>query len=192
MLDLSASEGNVTVDLKLISLVKNHTPKFFSTLPSQEAYGRLSNLIASHYKVRDENVVLGNGSDEIIDNIIHLLGDGPPMALVPTFGRLVDVNTKYNKNSNPIILSLESSNKYLYTDVFHSSLIKQISDNKPSILWVCSPVNPTGTIVKISYLKELANAMKNGIVIIDEVYIDFLQDPEKSSAVSLVNQYDNV
>jgi histidinol-phosphate aminotransferase len=66
-------------------------------------------------------------------------------------------------------------------------------ENYPSakLLFLCSPGNPTGTLIPLSTIKRIAeNPAYKGIIVVDEAYIDFA--PEGSSAVELVKEYANV
>lgn len=59
------------------------------------------------------------------------------------------------------------------------------------ILFICSPGNPTGTIIPLDAVRRvLENKKFKGVVVVDEAYIDF--SPEGSSAGRLVNEYANV
>lgn len=59
------------------------------------------------------------------------------------------------------------------------------------LLFLCSPGNPTGTLIPLSTIRAVAeNEAYKGIIVVDEAYIDFA--PEGSSAVQLVNEYANV
>lgn len=59
------------------------------------------------------------------------------------------------------------------------------------LLFICSPGNPTGTLIPLDYIKRiLNNPLFKGVVVVDEAYVDF--SPEGSSAASLVNEYANV
>jgi len=71
--------------------------------------------------------------------------------------------------------------------------VKQAIDANPSIklIFLCSPGNPTGTLISLSTVRALLEYDKfKGIVVIDEAYIDF--SGNKSSAVSLVSEYSNL
>lgn len=71
--------------------------------------------------------------------------------------------------------------------------MKQAIDVDPTIklIFVCSPGNPTGTLIPISAVRALLEYEKfKGIVVVDEAYIDFAD--EEASASSLVKEYANV
>jgi histidinol-phosphate aminotransferase len=59
------------------------------------------------------------------------------------------------------------------------------------ILFLCSPGNPTGTLIPLDAVRRiLENPNFKGVVVVDEAYIDFA--PDGTSAASLVNEYANV
>lgn len=59
------------------------------------------------------------------------------------------------------------------------------------LLFICSPGNPTGTLIPLDAIKRIAeNKNFRGVIMVDEAYIDFA--PEGSSAVALVTEYANV
>lgn len=71
--------------------------------------------------------------------------------------------------------------------------MKNAIDADPSIklVFLCSPGNPSGTLIPLDDIKVLLEYPKfRGIVVVDEAYIDFAS--ENSSAVSLVKQYANL
>jgi len=66
-----------------------------------------------------------------------------------------------------------------------------ISHPDLKLLFICSPGNPTGTLIPLDVIKRvLENTNFKGVVVVDEAYIDFAQ--AGSSAASLVNEYANV
>ena len=59
------------------------------------------------------------------------------------------------------------------------------------LVFLCSPGNPTGTLISLASVRELLEFEEfKGIVIVDEAYIDFAD--EKESAVSLIKEYANI
>jgi histidinol-phosphate aminotransferase len=71
--------------------------------------------------------------------------------------------------------------------------VKKAVDADPLIklVFLCSPGNPTGTLISLSSLRALLDYEKyKGIVVVDEAYVDFAR--EGASAVSLVSEYANL
>jgi len=61
------------------------------------------------------------------------------------------------------------------------------------LIFLPSPGNPTGTLIPLSSIRSLLEFPDfKGIVVVDEAYIDFTNDPARESAASLVKEYANV
>lgn len=74
------------------------------------------------------------------------------------------------------------------TFLFDEKLILKTVTVNTKLIFICSPNNPTGTSISIEQLKTIASNF-NGIVIVDEAYIDF---SEKQSAIGLISDYPNI
>lgn len=71
--------------------------------------------------------------------------------------------------------------------------MKKAIDADPTIklIFLCSPGNPTGTLIPLSDIKEILEYPNfKGVVVVDEAYIDF--SPPGSSAVALIDEYANL
>lgn len=129
--------------------------------------------------IAPEHIFLGNGSDEPIDLLIRLTcvpGKDAIMIHVPTYG-MYEVSA--NINEVDII-------KVPLTEDFQlrpEAMLEAVTP-ETRIIWVCSPNNPTGNLVKRSDI-ELLLTQFNGIVVVDEAYIDFASEP--SWIAELVN-----
>ena len=138
----------------------------------------LKALIAPLKGVKEENIFLGNGSDEAIDLVFRAFcrpGVDNVVAIDPTYG-MYQVCAEVN----------EVEYRKMLLDVYYqfkaSSLLSAIDENTKAI-FVCSPNNPTGNSL---CRKEIESLLKrfDGLVIVDEAYIDF------SSSESLLKDLD--
>ena len=128
-------------------------------------------------------VILGNGTDEILDLIIRVFCDpgcDKIITIPPTYG-MYDVIAKTNNVEN-IKIPLKSN--------FSLNLgeIKKSFSKKTKLLFLCSPNNPTGNSFSRKDLIDLIESF-NGVVVIDEAYIDFSSN---SSLVNLIDKYNNL
>jgi len=125
-----------------------------------------------------DQLCLGNGSDEVIDLIIRIFCE-PQMDKViicpPTYG-MYEVCAGINN-----------------VEVIYSPLLKDfqpdvesILSNKAKVLFLCSPNNPTGNC--LNRIEEILLKFE-GIVFIDEAYIDFCKD---RSLLCLIEKYPNL
>ena len=128
-------------------------------------------------------IVLGNGTDEILDLIMRVFcnpSSDKIITIPPTYG-MYDVIAKTNNVEN-IKVPLKSN----FT--LNLEELKKSFSEKTKLLFLCSPNNPTGNSFSRKDLIDLIESF-NGVVVIDEAYIDFSSN---SSLVSLINKYNNL
>jgi len=118
-----------------------------------------------------ENIFLGNGSDEVIDLAFRIFcepGKDKVLTFSPTYG-MYEVSANIN---NVELINLELNEDF---QIDLKTLKPYLNDENLKIIFICSPNNPTGNSIKnIKYIIKNFN----GIVFIDEAYIDF--SPEES------------
>jgi len=139
---------------------------------------KLKNVISEIKGIPLQNILLGNGSDEILDMVFRVFCEPSKdnaIISIPTFGMykvLADIN---NVTCKKVLLTTD-----FQLDV--ENIIK-IIDKNTKIILICSPNNPTGNLMaKEDVLKLLSLPV---LVVIDEAYIDF------SDAKSWLNEIGN-
>ncbi|KAL5514359.1 hypothetical protein ACEPAG_2447 [Sanghuangporus baumii] len=141
---------------------------------------------------KDDHIFLGVGSDEVIDLLMRVcVAPGRSekiMTTPPTYG-MYAVCAQVND------IGVVSVPLNVSRGVFQLQLhaMKAAIDHDPCIklIFLCSPGNPTGTLIPLSDIQQLLDYTQfKGIVVVDEAYIDF--SPPGSSAVSLVEKYANL
>ncbi|MFP2994926.1 histidinol-phosphate transaminase [Spongiivirga sp. MCCC 1A20706] len=143
----------------------------------------LKSVLADQKNVDTNQILLGNGSDEVLDLIFRAFCEPKEdgiITLPPTYGMykvLAETNDIENK-------------EVLLTSDFEPDVnaILQTANEKSKLLFLCSPNNPTANSFSASKIERLLNEF-DGIVVIDEAYIDF--SPNESWAIKL-NQYPNL
>lgn len=138
----------------------------------------LKEAIAEFYDLDKKEVFIGNGSDECLYySFMAFGGDGVSFP---------DITYGFYK---------------VYADVNHlrANVIPLKEDfsidagdykNLGTAIIIANPNAPTGLMLSLIEIREILENNKNNVVIIDEAYIDFAD--EKSSAVSLISEYDNL
>ena len=127
----------------------------------------LKSALAKLKNVNQEQILLGNGSDEVLDLIFRAFcepGVDNVITLPPTYG-MYKVLAEINNIKNREVLLTEE----FQLDV--KSILKSV-DEQTKLLFICSPNNPTGNAFDARAIKALLENF-NGIVVIDEAYIDF-------------------
>ncbi len=144
----------------------------------------VKSILSKLKNVPVEQILLGNGSDEVLDLIFRAFcepNQDNVIAISPSYGMyhvLANLNAvEYRKS-----LLSEADFQPKIEDIF-----SKVDDNT-KIIFLCSPNNPTGEIIKRESILEIVNRF-NGLVIIDEAYIDFATKP---SWIGEIKNYPNV
>jgi len=143
----------------------------------------LKDALAAQKGVSSNHMLLGNGSDEVLDLIFRAFCEPKKdniITLPPTYGMY-----KVLANTNDI-----EEKRVLLTDAFQPNLSEIFSavDENSKIIFLCSPNNPTGNSFENGKIKTILESF-NGLVVIDEAYIDFSKN---NSWVSKIKEYPNL
>jgi histidinol-phosphate aminotransferase len=143
----------------------------------------LKELIAKKRNVKVENILIGNGSDEVLDLLFRAFCEPNKdnvITLPPTYG-MYEVLANLNAVENRAVL---------LNDDFQpdAEAILNKTDKNTKILFLCSPNNPTGNSFSDKIVFDLLSNF-NGLILIDEAYIDF---SEKDSWLLLLKDYPNL
>jgi len=144
----------------------------------------LKTVISKVKEIEEEKIFLGNGSDEIIDLCFRVFCSpaiDKALIFTPTYGMY---GVSASVNDIEVV-------KIPLNDDFQIDLNKTMDllrDKSLKLVFICSPNNPTSNSMNQNDV-EFIIANFNGIVIIDEAYIDF---SEKTSFLRLVNKYPNL
>ena len=157
-------------DLKadMVFLDANENP-FETTLnrypdPQQTA---LKELISKQKELPIHQVLLGNGSDEVLDLIVRAFcepNQDSILTLPPTYG-MYGVLAQLNSIEN---IEVPLSKDF---NINVDQVLKQVKP-RTKLLFICSPNNPSGNIMDVNAVTRLLKAF-DGLVVIDEAYIDF-------------------
>jgi histidinol-phosphate aminotransferase len=185
---------------EVIKLASNENPLGSSALAREAAIQELSrsniypdgasvsltSALAEHLGVAANQIIFGTGSSEVILMIARAFlapGDETIMA-DETF-------SQYRHNAeveNAAIITVPLS------DGKHdlSEMLARVTD-RTKVIWICNPNNPTGTIVSDDELVAFLTAVpKHVMVVLDEAYGEFVDDPSYSDGVKLLPHYPNL
>jgi histidinol-phosphate aminotransferase len=130
-------------------------------------------------EIPSENIFLGNGSDEIIDLCFRIFcspGIDKALTFTPTYG-MYQVSASVN-DVGMIRIPLDDEFRIDY------DLMKPwLQDRKLKLIFICSPNNPTGNCMDRKTIERIIENF-SGIVIIDEAYIDFTDEPSFKGSLS--------
>lgn len=187
--DITSFSANVNplgVSYKLRETLANHIDAITS-YPDRE-YSSLRESIASYINADKEHIMVGNGSTELISIFISMVAPKKALLLAPT----------YSEYEREITLSGGSYSYYpLQKENDFKLDVEQFTDNLEEdldLLILCNPNNPTSTTLTTTELRYILTSckQKNIYVIIDETYVEFVENIDEITAVPLVNEFDNV
>ena len=140
---------------------------------------KLKEQISKLKGVPVENIFLGNGSDEIIDLSFRIFcnpGNDKALTFSPTYG-MYEVSAEAN-DIKIIKIPLNDQFQIRFNDIK-----PYLSDTSIKLIFICSPNNPTGNCIKRDVIERIINDFA-GIVVIDEAYNDFSDEPSFRNQIS--------
>jgi len=180
----SARDEYVSDGSEMIFLDANENPFDNGVNRYPDPYQRsLKSVLAKQKGVSESQILLGNGSDEVLDLIFRAFCEPNQdniITLPPTYGMykvLAGINAIENR-------------EVLLTADFEPNVeeVLKAADSHSKLIFICSPNNPTGNSFKGEYIKTLLESF-DGLVVVDEAYIDFSKD---ESWVSALQTYPNL
>ena len=143
----------------------------------------VKSVLATQNKVSKKQILLGNGSDEVLDLIFRAFCEPKVdnvITLPPTYGMYGVLANLNNIENREVLLSSDFQPKV--------EQILEVVDACSKILFLCSPNNPSGNSFSDDAVVKLLENFK-GLVVIDEAYIDF---SEKESWLNRLSDYPNL
>lgn len=152
-------------------------------------YQKSHQALAEWHKCKSENILLGNGAVELFYDLARFLRPQKVLTFAPTFMEYekafcqVDA-TVMTLPLKPLLYRLEIA------EIISASTDLSTGD----VLVICNPNNPTGSLILAEDLKVIANELhkKKAYLLIDEAFIDFLEDNSHYSFLPFLKDYPNV
>jgi histidinol-phosphate aminotransferase len=139
--------------------------------------------LARMKQVKPEQIFLGNGSDEAIDLLMRAFcvpGVDNIILLPPTYG-MYEVSASIND------IAVKQVGLTADFQLREEAILAAV-DAHTKVIFICSPNNPSGNKMERNAIRNILSGF-SGLVVIDEAYIDFSDEP---SFISELNQYPNL
>ncbi|WZL71781.1 threonine-phosphate decarboxylase CobD [Clostridiaceae bacterium 35-E11] len=161
--------------IKHIDLIKNY--------PDPE-YKALTKAIADHHGIEEAYITVGNGATEVIFSIVSALRPKHSLILAPTFLEYERALRKVGSNVNYCLLKEE--NNFQIDDQFLDSIEKDID-----LIILCNPNNPTSQLIDRKRMYKILQYCeeKNIHLLIDEAFMDFVEDFDQATMLPYVAHY---
>lgn len=171
--------GNVN-PLGVSPILKNTLANNIDIITSypERNYNNLRNAIGKYTNTTINNVLVGNGSTELISLLIKIILPKKALILGPT----------YSEYEREVSLSGGQANI-----IMTSNPVTHLS-SEIDMLIICNPNNPTSSAINVDEMTKIVTACKElGIfVMIDETYVEFAPNINEISAIPLINKFDNL
>ncbi|MGD2066283.1 MAG: threonine-phosphate decarboxylase CobD [Candidatus Bathyarchaeota archaeon] len=188
LIDFSISTNPLGVPEKAIEAIRSHL-NLIHHYPDPE-HEWLLEALAKSAKVNPDNIIVGNGSTELIYlfNEVFLENGYEAVIPVPTFSEYKAAIER--SGGNMIFLKCDPAKNFM----LNLEELENSVTEKTRILFLCNPNSPTGCLYEKSDVLKVVEfaAEKNVLVFVDEDYIDFVDDSKRYSMAEYVNKYNNL
>lgn len=188
-----ASNENPFISKNVLSFINNskHNLNLYPDSNPHNLHSEIAKSIG--YRMTDKNIILGNGSNEILELIVRSNIDNKSEVIIPKHSFLVYEIISKLQNAKIIISKPENDkNNKNYLGVNLTAIYEKISKNT-KLIFIANPANPTGTYIPIKHIDDFLKSIpKKILVIIDEAYFEYLDSNIDKSAISLIKKYKNI
>ena len=147
---------------------------------------KLRTTLAQHVKVDLEQLIFGNGSDEVILIIARSL-------LLPGTNTVMPANTFPQYKHNAIIEGAEVREISLIDGAHNLDGMLKAIDQNTKVVWLCSPNNPTGIHIPNELLLAFLDQVpKDVLVVLDEAYYEYVIADDYYDSIKLISRYSNL
>lgn len=136
--------------------------------------------------VSSEQLLLGNGSDEIVAMISR--------ALLSSQSNTVMAETTFPQYAHYAKIDGAETRPIPLKDGFHDlDAFLSAIDEKTSVIWICNPNNPTGNLMSSDDLLNFLRQVPSDIlVVLDEAYFEYITDPNYVSSIQWLTEFPNL
>jgi histidinol-phosphate aminotransferase len=140
----------------------------------------LLNKLAAKINVSPDQIVMGNGSDDILGLLSRALLQPGDEAIIPTPSFLMYLIVTQSAGAVPVRVPLRDMGLDL------EEILRRVTP-RTRLVFICNPNNPTGTMVTQEALQAFLEALPPDVVVVlDEAYIEFVRDPRCANGLSLL------
>jgi len=175
---LDANEGSNYL-LKGGFNINHLKPNLYPDSDSRE----LRRKMAEYYGCDETNIMVGNGSSELINTAVNAYCDKGEkvMSFTPSFS----MYRTYCDLCGAEFIEIEAEEDFTQNI---DKLILAAKEQKPKIIILCNPNNPTGYVTSKEKILKLLESIDDSLIILDEAYADF----SYVTALDLINTYENL
>lgn len=185
IIDFSANINPLGFPAGITETILNCLPAI-TLYPDPECQA-LREKLARLHQIEIEDIIVGNGSTELLHLLPRALKLEEGLILVPAFSEYE--KALRNSGNSPHFIELPEANGFQLDMAEFEEKI-----NGMKIVFLANPANPTGQGWERNLLEEILGLCyyKGALFLVDEAFIDFLDQPENTSLIPLIRQWDNL
>ncbi|MCD6318176.1 histidinol-phosphate transaminase [Candidatus Aerophobetes bacterium] len=184
VIKLASNENSLGPSPKAVEAIKNYAFRIHLYPDGAGYYLRKS--LAKKFKLDKENIILGNGSDEIVSLLTRFFIQKGDQVIMgdPSF-LMYKIDTQLSGGK---VIPIPLKNFKLNI----SEMLRSITP-QTKIIFIANPNNPTGTIVRKKEVEDLFKFLPSSILIIfDEAYCEYVEDPDYPQTLEWVRKGKNL
>ncbi|MDD6551402.1 MAG: histidinol-phosphate transaminase [Lachnospiraceae bacterium] len=151
-------------------------------------YADLKKSIAAYASCDEKNIIVGNGSTELISLFIQVTAPKKALILGPTYSEY-EREITLNGGRTSYYPLREENDFAMSVDDF----IRRLSDDLDLIV-LCNPNNPTSSVITNRDMRRILDSCKEHdiYVMVDETYVEFCENEGEVTSVPLTSDYNNL
>ncbi len=182
IIKLGSNENPFGPSLKAIEAIEKEC-KNINRYP-ESVLSELQEELANYSGVKQSQVIVGgDGADEIIDVLAKTFIDEGDEFIVPLPSYMYYEYLLQQYGARPVYAKWNLDENKLDKD----SIVNAINE-KTKMIFLCTPNNPTGTLIDKEVIKEIASNNPDILVVVDEAYFEYSEVTNKD----LIDEYDNI
>ncbi len=148
--------------------------------------GRLEKIIAKKFRLDPKKIILGSGSDQILEFICRVFLNKNDEVVLPKYSFII--YRIYSKINGAKIRYAKEDNFTISVDNILSCVTR-----KTKIVFLANPNNPTGTYINKKKLTLLRKKLRSDILlVVDDAYFEYVKKKDYSSGLNLFSKSKNV
>jgi threonine-phosphate decarboxylase len=185
ILDFSSSVNPLGPSKRALDVAKEAFSQIASYPDSNS--NELRQEIANHFGIKKDNIIVGNGSTELMYLFAEVFLKKGDKAIIPapTFGEYEGAVRKTGENPNFVKLE---KNFAVDTESFKREMVGA------KLVFLCNPNNPTSMLIPKETLTEIIEAAlkQDTLVFLDEDFLEFVEDEKALTMIGKINKYPNL
>lgn len=174
IIKLGSNESSYGTSSRVLEKIKDYA-KYANIYPD-DSYFELKELLSCKFNVNSKNIIIGNGSDQIIDFCVRsVINDDDKVLTARYTFAMYEI---YSRQVNGIVIK---SNTFLHNLDY---MLKLYKTHSPKLIFICTPNNPLGeALEKNKILEFIKQINENTLIVLDCAYMEYAIFKDKAYGI---------